>query len=98
MSFGICFGMCVRVYVCLHVCLFVEIDMEVDRNTGWPASPGPFRLSKLGMALRFGLLFGRNGPLWEVWGIEISTRDRRGTLISISFLNLSPPFFGVKNI
>ena len=45
-----------------------------------------------------GLLFGRDGLLWEVWGVKISTRDRRGTLISISFLGLSSPFLGSKNI
>ena len=33
---------------------------------------GPFRFSKLGMPLT---LFGRNGPLWEVRGIEISIRE-----------------------
>ena len=30
---------------------------------------------KTRIAPRFHLLFGRNGPLWEVRGIEISTRD-----------------------
>ena len=40
---------------------------------------GPFRLSKL-------------EHLWDVWGIEISMRDRRGTLISIPVLGLSSHF------
>ena len=41
---------------------------------------------------RFGPLFGRDGPLRKVRGIEISTRDRRGTFMSIPSLGLSPPF------
>ena len=47
---------------------------------------GPFRLSKLGMASLLAPFFRRNGPLWEVRGIEISTRDRRGTSIRAPFL------------
>ena len=47
----------------------------------------PFRLSKLGIDPVLATLFGRKGPRGEVWGIEISTRDRRRTLISI------PPWF-----
>ena len=69
---------------------------KTEPHTGWPASLGRFSSLKLGMAPPFGTLFGRNGPLWEVRGIEISTRDRRGTLISIPFLGLSPLFFGGK--
>ena len=52
------------------------------QHTGWPG-PGPLSPLKTWNGHRFGPLFGRNGPLWEVWGIEISTRDRRGNLISI---------------
>ena len=47
----------------------------------------PFRLSKLGIDPVLATPFGRKGPRGEVWGIEISTRDRRRTLISI------PPWF-----
>ena len=36
---------------------------------------GPFRLSKLGMAPLLAPVFGRNGHLWEVRGIEISMRE-----------------------
>ena len=56
---------------------------------------GPFFCLKTRNGPRFGLLFGRNGQL-QVQGIEISTRDRRGTLISIPLLGLSPPFWEVK--
>ena len=56
----------------------------------------PFRLSKLGMVTVLAPLFGRNGPLWEVWEIEIPTRDRRGKLISIPFLGWSPFYGGQK--
>ena len=54
----------------------------VSQNSEWP----PFCPT----------LFVRNGLLWEVREVEISTRDRRGTLILIPFLGLSLPFFGVK--
>ena len=37
-------------------------------------------------------------PLGGVRGIEISTQDRGGTLISIPFLGLSPLFGRSKNI
>ena len=43
-----------------------------------------------------GPLFGRNGALWEVRGIDISRRDRRGTLISIPFLGLRKFWRGPK--
>ena len=46
----------------------------------------------------FGHFVGRNGPHWEVRGIENSTPDRRGTLISIPFLGLSLLFLGSKYI
>ena len=36
---------------------------------------GPFRLSKLGMTPVLARLFGRNGPLWEVRGLDTSSRD-----------------------
>ena len=52
--------------------------------------------SKLGMAPLLAPLFGRSGLLWEVREIDISTRDRRGTLISIPFLGLSLPCGGSK--
>ena len=42
---------------------------------GGPLALGPFRLSKLEMAPLLAPFFGRNGPLWEVWEIEISTRE-----------------------
>ncbi len=48
---------------------------------GWPAGPGPYSSLKNRNGSTFGPLFGRNGPFWEVRGIEISTRDRRGALI-----------------
>ena len=64
-------------------------------KTGGRLALGPFRFPKLGMGHLSAHLFGRNGPL-EVRGIEISTRDRRGTLISIPFLGLSLPFWRSK--
>ena len=56
---------------------------------------GPFRLSKPGMAPLLAHLFGGNGTLWKVRRIEISTRDRHGTLISIPF-QVSAPFWVAK--
>ena len=86
-------------FSCQCSTIFIGQEKETVRfvQGGW-LTLGPFRRSKLGMALRLGLLFGRNGPFCEVRGIKISTRDRRGTLISISFLGLSLPFGRSKNI
>ena len=50
------------------------------------------------LAFSYRVAGGRNGPLWEVRGIEISTPDRRGTIISISFLGLSPLLGGSKKV
>ena len=49
--------------------------VENYRSTGWPARPGPLLPLKTRNASPFGLLFGRNGPFWEVREIEISMRD-----------------------
>ena len=57
----------------------------------------PLRLSKLGMDPVLVLSSDGMGPFLASPGDRISTLDRRGTFISISFLGLSPPF-GVKNI
>ena len=45
------------------------------RTQGGRLALGPFRVSKLGVALLSAHLFGRNGSLWEVRGIEISMRE-----------------------
>ena len=64
------------------------------RLQGPPLALGPLHLSKPGMPRLLGPFFGRKKPLWEIRGIEISTRE-------LNFEPLSwfgPFFFGSKNI
>ena len=49
---------------------------ELENMQGWRLALGPLRHTKPGLAPPFlGPFFGRNGPLWVVWGFEISMRE-----------------------
>ena len=44
-------------------------------NTGWPASPGSLSSLKTWNGPPFGPVFGGNGSVWGVQGIDISMRE-----------------------
>ena len=63
------------------------------RHTGCAASTGPFLSPKTRNASLFGPFVGRDGPLWEVWEIEISTQKTDFDHLSC----LEPHIFGEEN-
>ena len=68
----------------LYSCLLVLLSLVskprysvsfLENIQGVRLALGPFRHPKPGMPPFLGSYFGRNGPLWEVRGIEFSTRE-----------------------
>ena len=59
-------------------------------NTGLAASIGAPASPKTQNDTLFGPSFGRNGPIWEVWGFEIAMQEPNVE----TFSWFGPPFSG----